>query len=187
MKNPEEEKEERRDGYERARKRGGEEVRRGESESRARLATGVDGSYEPEGLSMVADSTSEPEAGCGGRRRGFKWKLRPIRRNRHHGYRRLRPPGCIQTFRATNVPAPYTFTRPLYAFKYIARVRVSVRLWNVQIPLIQPGDSYMYPPLGVYVRLYRRPLIYPLCTRNCRCPCVIWISGPVCLYAWAGR
>lgn len=48
-------------------------------------------SYEPEGLSMVADSTSEPEAGCGGRRRGFKWKLRPIRRNRRHGYRRLRP------------------------------------------------------------------------------------------------
>lgn len=40
---------------------------------------------------MVADSTSEPEAGCGGRRRGFKWKLRPIRRNRRHGYRRLRP------------------------------------------------------------------------------------------------
>ena len=63
-----------------------------------RRRTGVDRergskieSYEPEGLSMVADSTSEPEAGCGGRRRGFKWKLRPIRRNRRHGYRRLRP------------------------------------------------------------------------------------------------
>lgn len=87
---------------------------------------GVDESYEPEGLSMVADSTSEPEAGCGGRRRGFKWKLRPIRRNRRHGYRRLRPPACMQTFR-TNVH-PSTHLHPLfYVFKYIVGGRAGER------------------------------------------------------------
>jgi len=37
-------------------------------------------------LSMVADGIHQgPGRGCG--RRGFKWKLRPIRRNRRHDYR----------------------------------------------------------------------------------------------------
>lgn len=47
--------------------------------------------------------------GCG--RRGFKWKLRPIRRNRRHGYRRLRPPACTQTWLLGHVHARNTDAR----------------------------------------------------------------------------
>lgn len=97
---------------------------------------------------MVADSTSEPEAGCGGRRRGFKWKLRPIRRNRRHGYRRLRPDVLLANVHSGALAHTPLHTRhPSPVFKYIGLSVQHPR--NAQIP-----DNLLYTraPLSILVR-----------------------------------
>lgn len=100
---------------------------------------------------MVADSTSEPEAGCGGRRRGFKWKLRPIRRNRRHGYRRLRPDVLL-----ANVHSGALTHTPLHTRHPSLYLNISACLCTHGMRKYLVIIFYVYVRLSILVRFCNR-------------------------------
>lgn len=110
---------------------------------------------------MVADST--PDRGCG--RRGFKWKLRPIRRNRRHGYRRLRPPACTQTC-LPEYTCTHTYTCICIHAQRVSLTNTRARLYAC---CATPGSSpsrvrtYAFLPPSGRPTMPRRPR--PVCGR----------------------